>query len=287
LELNPSAIRLCLTVSRYSAILVVCFGGSTLLGWISDLEFLKSPWAGGIAMKANTAIGLTLAGTALWFQQRVENAPHWRSTLASGLAVLLGVLGALTFLQHLTGADFGIDQLFFREEPGAVATTSPGRMGPPASFCFLLAALALVWTNGASRKTDLAAQVLGLAICLISLVPLLGYAFGDDQLYALARITGISLPTAIALLAVGAGIVLSRPSSGLMAIVCADAAGGAMARRLALPMFLLPIIIWWIRLQGERLGWVGTSLARPLFILSLSVSSILVVLFNARRMSVL
>jgi PAS domain S-box-containing protein len=287
LELNPSAIRLSITVSRYAAVLVVCFGGSTLLGWLMDVDLLRGAWAGGIAMKANTAIGLTLAGTALWFQLRPETTGRWQSILASGLAVLLGVLGGLTFLQHLTGADFGIDQMFVHEEPGAVATTSPGRMGPPASFCFLLAAFALVWTNGANRKTDLAAQVLGLAICLISLVPLLGYTFGDDQLYGLARVTGISLPTAIALLAVGAGLILSRPTMGLMAILCADDAGGAMARRLALPMFLLPIVIWWMRLQAERVGWVESSLARPLFALTLSVCSILVLLFNARRMSVI
>ncbi|MEO6003870.1 MAG: ATP-binding protein [Opitutus sp.] len=274
-------------IARYAALLVLCIGLCGFLGWALDLQVLRVGWPGGIVMKANTSIGLGLAGLALWLQRKPDNPTRWHRLLASGVALLLGLLGGLTFLEHVTQFNFGIDELFFRDLPGAVATTSPGRMGPPASLSFFLASIALLVGNGAARKTDLIAHVVGLAICVISSFPLIGYLFGVDQLYGVAHVTGIALNTALGILCLGLGIVLSRPGAGLMAIICADDAGGAMARRLALPTFLLSIIVWWFRLYAERVGWIDTALARPLFILILSICGILVLLVNASRMSVL
>lgn len=238
-------------------------------------------------IKANTAIGLALVGLALWFQRQPDNPVTWQRLVSSVCAWSAALLGGLTLLQHFTSLDFGIDQLFFREAPGAIATASPGRMGPPASLCLLLAGIALAQWNGRSRRGDFLAQALGIAICLIAAIPLIGYTFGVDQLYSLSRVTGIAFNTAAALLTVGLGIICSRPTVGPMRIICANDAGGAMARRLVLPMFLLPVAVWWIRIQAENAGLIDTPMARPLATLFLSVCSVLVLLFNARQMSMI
>lgn len=283
--LNPSTVRYCLTTARNSAIFVLCVSFCGFLGWVLDLPVLKGAFAGGITIKANTTIGLGLLGLALWFQRRPDNPARWQHFLAAGCALLVALLGTLTLLQHFTGADFGIDQLFFPEAPGALATASPGRMGPPAAICLLLAGIALFRPNGASRSVDLLAHFLASLICLITAVPLIGYAFGVDRLYGLSGFTGIAFNTAAALLAMGIGIILSRPTVGLMVNICADDAGGAMARRLLLPIFFLPIIVWWFRIQAEKIGWIDTPLARPLAILFLSVCSVALLVFNAKQMS--
>ena len=61
------------------------------------------------------------------------------------------VIAALTFAEHLSGADLGIDQQLFDEPPGASATASPGRMGPPASLSFTLAGAALLLLDVRTR----------------------------------------------------------------------------------------------------------------------------------------
>ena len=175
---NSSAIHLCLVTARNAAILVLCIGISGVIGWALDLQVLKGAWTGGIVIKANTAIALSLSGLALWLQRLPGNPVSWQNTVAGSAAILVGLLGGLTLAEHLTGRDFGIDELFFRDMPGSLATSSPGRMGPPAAICFLLAGFALFGINGSSAKADLKAHVLGLAMCLIIAIPLIGYLFG-------------------------------------------------------------------------------------------------------------
>ena len=53
-------------------------------------------------------------------------------------------MGVLTLVEHLSGWDFGIDQLLAVETPGAMAVVSPNRMGIPASLSFTLTGLALL-----------------------------------------------------------------------------------------------------------------------------------------------
>jgi PAS domain S-box-containing protein len=274
-------------VVRVLALLVIAIGCSGLLGWILGSELLKSPLQDGITIKANTALSVIFAGTALWLLQK----PVATRTLARSLGRLCAgfalLVGALTFFQHLSGIDLGIDQLLFSEPPGAVATSSPGRMGRPASLCLVLGGLALLLLDSRAARRRLAAQIFAATLCVITALPLIGYAYGVSQLYSLSGYTGIAMHTAMALLLWGLGILFSRPTEGIMAIVCANDAGGLMARRLVPAAFLLPIVTWWIRIYVEKIGWVDTSLARPLFVLFLSVCSVIAVLWNARGMSAL
>ena len=53
-----------------------------------------------------------------------------------------------------------------------------------------------------------------------------------------------------------------------------DTAGGAIARRLLPAAFILPIVLGWLRLTGERRGWFSSEFGLTLFVLAL------IVLFN-------
>lgn len=282
---NPSAVRAAGLLVRVLALLVIAIGCCGLLGWLLENEILKSPLQDGITIKANTSVGLIAAGAALWLLQKPPPGRTFARLSGRLCAGFVLLLGALTFFQHLSGLDLGIDQFLFQEPPGAVATASPGRMGRPASLSMILGGLALVLLDSRASRRRLAAQIFATAVCVITVFPLIGYAYGVSQLYALSGYTGIAMHTAVALLMWGLGILLCRTGEGMMAIVCANDAGGLMARRLVPAAFFLPIVTWWIRIYVEDLGWVNTSLARPLFVLFLSLCSVVAVLWNARGMS--
>jgi PAS domain S-box-containing protein len=151
---------------------------------------------------------------------------------------------------------------------------APNLMGTPAATCLLLAGLALlILSRGDNRGTN-AMQGLALAVCLIALLGTIGYLYGAQDLYAIAHFTGIALPTALALLMLSLGLLLARPTEGLMAQVTADDPGGASLRRW-LPVLLLPIALGWFRLVGERLGLfdavTGTAMMMIIFIVALAV----------------
>jgi PAS domain S-box-containing protein len=280
----PSVSRLFAKAARVIAILVAGAGVCGLLGWMVDSQLLKGVFRGGVTIKANAAIGLILAATALGVLQEGAR-PLWRR-IGRGCAVLAASLGGLTLVQHLTGFDFGIDQLLFNEAPGAIATTSPGRMGPPASLSLLLGGTALLLLD-TNKRGRLISQGLGILIIAVTSVPLIGYAHNVDELYITSKYTGIALHTAIALWLFGVGIVLARPQAGLMATISAEDAGGLMARRLMLPVIALPFATGWLRWVGETSGVVDATLGRPLAILFLSFCGGLLILFNARGMSAL
>ena len=241
---------------------VTGIGTTALLGWLTDSELLRTSFWGNINIKTNTAISVMCLGLALIL------ASQRRAVLA--MRVLAGlpiVVGTLTFVQHVTGADFGIDQLLFAEPPGAAATASPNRMGPPASISFPLLGLALLMIDRPGRRRP-PAQLLALAVVIISTGSVLGYIFGVEQLYGLARYTGIALNTAISLLMLGIGVFLAQPECGATRRLLADDAGGVLLRRLLPATVALPVVLGLLKVAGENAGWYDESFGRSLLILS-------------------
>ncbi len=250
-------------------------GATLLAGWTFFGPAVLREWCGPIYMKTNAALGLLLAGAGLVLVTPAEvgRTRRWMGRICAAVALLLG---ALTFGEHLTGWDLGIDRLFASEPPGAVGVTSPNRMGPPASLSLALLGLALLLLSCRGSRTDQVAvrQALALVVILVAILPTIGYLYGAEELYEHARYTGIAWPTAVALLGLGIGVLCARPRDGLMAAVTAEDPGGGMIRSLLFPMILLPVILGWFRLVGERQGLYdaasGTATMMVIFIVVFS-----------------
>jgi hypothetical protein len=101
----------------------VLVGTAGLLGWLLDVELLKTFAPGLATMKPNTALGFVLAGAAVW---RCRHAPRDSTALILGAAV--GALGGLTLLQYASGWDLRIDQALFRDPLPPAPGGAPGRM---------------------------------------------------------------------------------------------------------------------------------------------------------------
>lgn len=58
------------------SILVICLGISVIVGWLGEIDFLKSVIAQRVTMKVSTALGLILGGISLllWHQQQQRNS---------------------------------------------------------------------------------------------------------------------------------------------------------------------------------------------------------------------
>lgn len=251
-----------------------------LAGWILRIEALKGVGFSGIGMKANTAICLVLLATAIGCLRRPE-APALKSATGRILAAAVGTVGFLTFVQHVTTLDFGIDQFFFSEPPGEPATVSPGRMGPPTSLTFTLAGLGLYFVD---RRRGWWPQAAGVLMGSVVSIPIVGYAYGLAPLHGIARYTGIALHSALALVAASIALIALRPAGGFMSVLCSDYAGGMMARRLIFPALLLPFTMGWIRTVGEAMGWIDPAVGRPIMIVLLTLTMVSLIWYNARGM---
>ena len=174
--MNAAAVQFCNALARLAAIVVALIGSLSLLRWILDLRALKAMFTGGVTIKTNASICLMLLASALLLLRKEVGRGKWRTWSGRALASIAAAVGALTLTQHLTGHDFGIDQLLFHEPPGALATMSPNRMGPPASMSCMLSGLALLLLDVTTKRERAPAQWLGLIVGMIALLPIIGYA---------------------------------------------------------------------------------------------------------------
>ena len=269
-ESREATLREADSIKRFgwlSWILGLGGGGVGLLvltgGWIGGLEIFKVPIPGYIAMKANTAIGLVLLGSARCLDRAGWKTPA--SRIVSKICCIAAIsIGALTLLECLTHIDLHIDELFFRdllftETSGA----APGRMAAPPALNLTLLGAGLLCLG--ARRFVVGAQFAALFSAVSCLLNLMGYLFGARALYGIASPTAMALHTSAALLLLSASTLLARPDSGVMRNIVSQAPGGVLARRLLLPAIFIPATLGWLRWQGQLAGLYDTSFGLALY----------------------
>lgn len=253
------------------------------MAWVSGL-MAEIP-ASTIIMKTNAAVGLVVCGLALILTAAPLRGPNRRRAVL-GCAGFVGLLGAATLAEHLFGWNPGIDELIATEPAGAAATVSPNRMGPPASLSFLLLGTSLLLAERVGRRRRALHEPLALTVALLALLSIVGHLYGASALYAIAQFTGIAWPTAFSLLILAIGVLCARPDEGIMAhVMAADDPGGAIIRALLGPIVAVPVVLGWVRLVSERLGWVDAPMGTSLIMLIFIVTFSLLLLFTSRHVS--
>jgi PAS domain S-box-containing protein len=244
-------------------------GGVVLVGWELRIGVLTSISPDWVSMKASAALGFVLTGTSLWMAgARTGTRADWWRRVAQSCAALAAVIGLLTLVEYVAGWDLHIDQLLARDAPRAVGTTHPGRMAPQSAVSFLLAGLALVVRPVPKPWSGALAGALALPVALVSLLALAGYLYGVPALGSFLSHSGMALHTALAFLALSAGILAVRGEDGLLGVLLRPGPGGLVARRLLPVVLVVPPLLGWLRLQGQRAGFWGTEYGLALFALA-------------------
>ncbi len=243
------------------SVLATAFGFWVLTGWMLHIQILTRILPGQVAVKANTAACFILIGFALWVLrvQQSSDSRSWK-LIAKVIALLVSVVGLLSFAEYLRGWDLGIDQLLFfagREDiPGSVR---PGLMSPITAFGFLALGPALVMLDAKTRLGRWSAQLLCSGAAIASLFGILDFVLDPAFTH-----THISPITAFALFLLSFGVMFSRPESGLGALFASATFGGTLMRRLLPAAILVPLLVAWLRWKGQASGlysdWAGVAL---------------------------
>lgn len=251
-------------------IYVLIGGLLTLLGWYFDVPRLAD-WEGdGVAMQPNTAIAAILTAAAILLTATE------RRRLASGLGVIVLLIGASTLLEHVSGLSLGIDQLLlFDRRWGARNTLAPGRMGMPAAISWTLSGIAIV-SFRRPGKSHWSVPIIGPLVMMVSGLSLIGYLFGADTLYTLPRLTAVALQTATILFTVGAALTAIGSDHWPLRALMEDSAAGALARR-ALPIVVaVPVGMGLLCVRGQSAGLFDASMGIALMVLALTTTLIAV-----------
>ena len=234
---------------------------AVLVGWFRDLPELTSLYLPGPTLKTNAAVCILCGALANLVLISTNNNRRAWLFVACALAAVPAVVGAATLSEHLTNRDLGIDQLLAPETPGAEATMSPNRMGPPASSGNMLLGLALFLSASRSARRRARSHLFALVTCVIALLPLIGYAYRFSEFFDVPRYTSMGLVTAVTLLMLAMAVQAGRPDAGLVALLCRGDEVGVFARRMVPASILLPFSIGWLLARTLGAGVVDASFA--------------------------
>jgi signal transduction histidine kinase len=261
--------------------IVAFLGALVFAGWALNVPIITEWKPGGIPMIPLTALCFILAGSSLV----VAVGPKQTATtegIQQTLAALVATIAVLTFYEYTRGSESGFDLLLFGNRVARAGWTQPGRIAINSAGSLLLYSLALLFIPHDRRKRDLRAQMFATPALLIALVAILGYVFGVRGMYAVSQSSGMALPTAIAHLILGVGIIFAVRDRGVPALLMDEGPAGVLTRRLLPAALLAPIALGIIRLAGESAGMYETEFGVSLFAVASILTFVGLVLWSAR-----
>jgi PAS domain S-box-containing protein len=250
--------------SRTAAGIAVAVGMLALLGWVYDLDVLKSVVPGLPPMKANVTVALILSGISLWIAcAETPNRLSRKVSQTCAGAVLLIALATLA--ENLFGMDFGIDQLLAQDVIN-YPSDIPGRMSTRVAICLVMLATALwllVWN---SRTFYKAIQILAFSSVLIALSGVVGYAYDIEGMHQVRlAFSPMALHAAATIALLGLGILSASPEFLFRLVMTSDSAAGNSTRRLLLVAIGFPFAAGWLIVRGYRADYFGESVGVALF----------------------
>ena len=236
-----------------AALMLLAISGLTLAG------HAFSPWPASsslLSLRIPTASCFFLGGVGLWLQSR----PGW---IVPSIGQVFGATVALMGFYFLVEA--------LRH---GVNTPAPDT---DAAFAILGMSLSLprAFRSTHTRSTD----ALALLAIIISAPGLLGHIYGVhslDQFPFYSSTTGIAATGGLLIFA--AGILALSPEHGVAARLASTRVGGHMIRRLLPAALLVPALIGWVQLKGQRAALYGVGSGLVLFAVASTVIFVALVL---------
>jgi signal transduction histidine kinase len=290
---NPSEVALSPSGRRSSSIgffervpivagaTVALLGVLVFAGWAFNFPIITEWKPGGIPMIPLTALCFVLAGCSLAVAVRPQQTVTTEA-IQQTLAALVATIGILTFYEYIRGSESGFDLLLFGNRVTQAGWSPPGRIAINSAGSLLLYSFALLFISHDRRKRDLRAQMFATPALLIALVAILGYVFGVRGMYAVSQSSAMALPTAIAHLILGVGIIFAVRDRGVPALLMDEGPAGVLTRRLLPAALLAPIALGIIRLAGESAGMYETEFGVSLFAVASILTFVGLVLWSAR-----
>ncbi|MHB8605373.1 MAG: sensor histidine kinase [Thermoplasmatota archaeon] len=275
----PALSRIEERFRRFAVVVALVAGAASalvLVGWFARVPRLAALGA-PVAMKANTALGILVLAVAV-FASSFARDRKAREAVAVFAGGFVAILAALTLFEYASGRSLGIDTLLVRD----AGATLPGRPGLGAAFALLFLGVSLFASRGPFRRDEVADAfaLLGGGVGVLGVV---GNLFGISPLVELRGSNALVLPAALSFIALACASLFSRPRRGAAGILTSDDAGGALARRLAGPAVLLPLVLGYLVLLGLRAGLYRAASGVAMFALVLTVAFAVVVVHTARR----
>lgn len=244
-------------ISEVLSIFIILISIFFLIGWALDIGFFKTPGSNFPTIKSNTAFAFLLIGISMWLLQK-KRINRGNLIIARILSLIVLLIGSLTLFEYLFGINLGIDQILFMEPVGAFKTATLNRMSLVAASSLVLIGFSLLTLNIDEKRNFHLFQVLIIFAGLISFLVILGYLY-QTTIYPVQNTTAPSPYGSMILILITIAVLASRPDKGFMEILSSNRISGIFGRRILLVIVIVPLILGYLRLSGEQMGFYDTG----------------------------
>lgn len=246
---------------------IITLGLIVLLGWMFNIQLLKTVLPGYVSMKINTAICFVLVGSI--FAALVNGKWNIYCKLISFFLILFGIA---SLSQNIFNWDLGIDQLIMADDdPLNNYYSSPGRPSQTSALCFSLIGFAFTGINSINNNLKLIAQYCLHVVTLFSFIAIVGYLFNVPAFYKLSFFASMAIHTSFAFFVLSIGVSFIQQEIGLIGLFTGEKSGNVMARKLFPKILISILVLGFISLIAHRnnliSGEFGTALFATSFIL--------------------
>lgn len=196
--------------AKISALTVGTAGIIVIIGWIFNIEFLKSISPSWISMKFTTALAFVASGITLYFIARNrEGEPDKSQIVLSITSLVIIIIMGVLFLSALLGIHTGTEDLIVKETNISPMSVIPGRPSLPTMLNFILIALAGIFTILDNKILQVKLKIIGSIVAVIGAIAVTGYIFNRPDLYYFIEglNSAMALHTAILFVIMGAGLI--------------------------------------------------------------------------------
>lgn len=283
-ETQTSLPRWMLSLQIVLSVYAMAGGLVSFLGWALGIRIFTDWYGNGVSIQPNSSVAVFAGGLAVL----LFSLGYRRAAFPFGL--FLAVLGLVSLYQLQTGVDLGFNSLlYFNRDWGGTATLTRGQIGMPGSTSFSLIGISIVLialtSRERSRKLRITAVTLAVVTTGIATLSLTGYLYGAELLYGLPRFTVIALQTASFVLALSLALIFSVPDIGPARLLVENSAAGLMTRRVLPAIILLPILLGFVRLSGERAGYYDLAFGTAARTLTEMALLLLLLIWTAQAVS--
>jgi PAS domain S-box-containing protein len=254
-----------------------------LAGWMFNITLFKSVIPQWIPMKIITAVCFIFAATSLLIIQ-LKIPSILKKLLARVFAVLICLAGLITLYLYFypvkTGNETlltGVSYLSFFLIPVS------GMAFFTATNFFLLGCIILLLSAGNTNASNIA-HVLIIPIILVSYYVIISYVLGVYSSTEMLEVP-VGLNTCIAFLGIGVAVLLIRPETWLLKAFLSEDTGGIFARKLLPGLMIMPLIIGWLRIRGERTYLFNSGEGVVLVAVTYTICFLILVLLTARSVN--
>jgi len=266
-----------------SIIIVFILSILDITGWVFNITLLKSIMPQWIPMKIISAVCFIITASALVIVK--ANLPAVLKKIVPRVLAIFLILVSLTtlyvYLHYIrTGHESTLTELSYL----TFYTAPESRMAFLTACNFFIIGCIVILLTVDETKTDDLAHFLIIPVALVSYFIPVSYILNIYSVTELENVP-VALNSGLAFCGICAAVLLIKPDTWFLRIFTDRETGGIVARKLLLPLMILPVGIAWLRINGERAGLFKSDEGVVLVALTYTVCFLVLIWMTARSVS--